>query len=550
VPSPHKALLALGLAIAIWVVAVAPRGLYSGDSGVKLAQTYALWSSGFTTRALPAHPELDPAGDFMAYGEFKRRVDGEWQGIYSLSFTALSAPMLGAFGMAGLPILPLLGTLLVLAGTFALARRIGCAPWWAVAISAVTVFATPVLLYSSQLTEHTLATGLVTWALALVVPDRETASPRRDLVAGVLVGFAATVRPECYLAIAAIGIASIVPPWTSRSVAIQRGALYAAGALAMLVPYWLLNLRLSGTWDPLVTFQEGAAASWTTLGLFLVGATRAPVTGIYIAFALCLVSGALPASWLRRLHVQLATTLLLAVVVGLSIMVALKSWHGTTGLFHVTPLAIVGLWAGGRSSAARRLWIGTALLLVAVLVLNRSNDAGGLQLGSRILMPVLPALLCLGGAHLQALRAERPTLALRYAHLIAIAGLAVLTAIAMARGMPESHSIVRNNDGAVEVATRAGPRVVVTTVWWQSQVLAPVLLDGKVLLLARDAAQLQRLIEQLRERGVSDFLLIEQGRPSPAPPGTELAPDGQTRLPFGGEGMMYLRTMRIARAAP
>jgi len=432
----------------------------------------------------------------------------------------------------------------VLTGTFALARRIGCTPWWSVAISALAVLATPVLLYSSQFTEHTLATGLVTWALALVIPDRASAA-RRDLVAGVLVGLAATVRPECYLASAAVGLALLVPPWTSWPILVRRGALYAAGALVMLVPYWLVNLRLSDTWDPLVTFQAGAAASWTTLGLFLVGAARDPITGIYIAYALCLVTGALPESWRRGPRVQIATTVLLAVVAGLSIMVARHTWPGTSGLFSVTPLAIVGLWAGGRISAARRLWVSTVLLLVAVLVLNRSNDAGGLQLGARILMPVLPALLCLGGVHVQNLRQERPVRAVRGLHLLALAVLAVLTAIAMARGIPDAHSIVRNNERAVDVAARAQPRVLVTTVWWQSQVLTPVLLDGKVLLFAGDDAQRQRLVSQLRGRGITEVILIDQGRPSAPVAGTHVVAEGQTKLPFGNEGWMYVRTLRI-----
>ena len=70
--APHKALVALGLALTIWVVALAPRGLFSGDSGVKLAQSHALWTSGFSSRALPA-PEVDPVGEFTGYGELPPR---------------------------------------------------------------------------------------------------------------------------------------------------------------------------------------------------------------------------------------------------------------------------------------------------------------------------------------------------------------------------------------------------------------------------------------------------------------------------------------------
>jgi hypothetical protein len=38
------------LVLAVWVLGFAPRGLFSGDSGVKLAQAYALWENGFSSR--------------------------------------------------------------------------------------------------------------------------------------------------------------------------------------------------------------------------------------------------------------------------------------------------------------------------------------------------------------------------------------------------------------------------------------------------------------------------------------------------------------------
>jgi hypothetical protein len=551
VQGPHKALVALGLSITIWVFAVAPRGMFSGDSGVKLAQSHALWTSGFSTRALPTL-DVDPTGELTGYGEFKRRVDGEWQGIYSLTFTALTAPLIGAFGLTGMLILPLLGTLLVLAGTYVLARRAGCDPWWAVATSALIAFATPLLFYSSQLTEHTLATGLVTWALVLVVPDRTSAS-RRDLLAGVLVGFAATVRPECYLAIAAVGIALLVPPWTTWQTVLRRGALFAAGALVIVIPYWLINERLSGTWDPLVTFQKGAAVSWNNIGLLVVGVTRAPVNGIFIAYGLCLLTGALPTSWRRGLRMQVATTTLLAVVVGLSAMVALYSyWRGSTGLFTVTPIAIVGLWAGGRTSAARRAWVGSVVLLIAVLALNRSGDSGGLQFGARLLMPVVPALLCLGCAHLQTHWREQQHRALRWLHLVAVSGLFVLTMIAMVRGMTEATSIARDGERAARLASRAKGSVIVTTMWWESQILAPALLDGKVSLHAADAAQLQRLYEQLADHGITDVTVVDLRPPSiPAAAGSHAVTAGErATTPWGAEGTMYFQEVRIEPARP
>jgi hypothetical protein len=97
----------------------------------------------------------------------------------------------------------------------------------------------------------------------------------------------------------------------------------------------------------------------------------------------------------------------------------------------------------------------------------------------------------------------------------------------------------------VEVAARAEPRVIITTVWWQSQVLAPVLLDGKVLLFAPDTAHLKRLLDQLSARGVGEVIVLDQRQRSGPVAGTHVGSEAQSRVPFGKEGMMYFRPIRL-----
>src|SRR5688500_16393478 len=116
-------LAAAALALAIWVLFFATRGLLSGDSGVKLAQAHALWDTSFTSRALPYDHELDPQERFFPYGEFVRKVEGERQGIYSLTFTALAAPLIGLFGLAGTMMLGLAGGIAILLGVDLLLGR-------------------------------------------------------------------------------------------------------------------------------------------------------------------------------------------------------------------------------------------------------------------------------------------------------------------------------------------------------------------------------------------------------------------------------------------
>jgi hypothetical protein len=213
----------------------------------------------------------------------------------------------------------------------------------------------------------------------------------------------------------------------------------------------------------------------------------------------------------------------------------------------VTPVAIVGLWAGGTTPAARQAWIASALLLIAVLALNRSNDAGGLQFGARLLMPVLPALLCLGCAHAQGHLNERGNRAVRTVHVIVLVSLLVLTGIAMVRGMSEACAIARDGERAAGLGSRAKGSVLITTMWWQSQVLAPALLDGKVPMFVADAAQLARLCQQLGDHGVTDATVVDLRPPLvPAVAGRYVVTAGdRSTTPWGADGTLYFQHIQI-----
>jgi hypothetical protein len=282
-------LAAAAVALTVWVLGFATRGLLSGDSGVKLAQAHALWETKFSTRGLPYDHALDPAERFFPYGDFLLRVDGERQGVYSVTFTAVAGVLSGVFGLTGTLLPGLAGGLLLLLAVDALAGRLGLSTAARLAAALGTVGLTPALLYSAQLSEHAPAVGLTVLALALVIPGAgadAAAAPRvRPALAGALVAAAATMRTECYLAVAAVGLALSARPDATLRQRIGEGAWYLAGALGVLLPYWGLCLALSDTWDPMVTFQKPAPSWWNNVVKLLIGETR----------------GGEPAAWLPTL---------------------------------------------------------------------------------------------------------------------------------------------------------------------------------------------------------------------------------------------------------
>ncbi len=511
------ALAVAAAALAIWVLGFASRGLFSGDSGVKLAQSHALWDGGFSTRALPQDRAVDPSGKFLPYEEtlrrpvFQRVVDGEHQGIYSLSFTAAAAPLVGLLGTTGMMLVGLAGGIGILLGVDRLLGRMGASSPARVAGAVIAVALTPVLLYSAQFTEHTPAVALCTFAIAALL------EPRRPLIAGLLLGLAATMRGECYIAIAAAGVALVARDTPGR---VRDGVRFVAGALAPLLLYWALNLWLSGTWDPVVTSQKAAPERWLNTERLLFGEPRdgSPVLWLGLLGFVTMLALAPPpraaadprGPILRLLGSAILLFLAWTLHAQFERALAAKITRVPRGLFAVTPLVAYGLLGSIWEARWRPVWIYGALATAAIVALNGSNDAGGLQLGARFLLPVVPALIALAVATVDAeLRAPRP-LGLRAAAAAGPAALALASGLLLVEGVGHAYPIVRDGATATAAARGAPGDVVVTRYWVESQVLAPVLLDGKRIFQTPPKHDLREILERLDATGVHDVLVINK----------------------------------------
>lgn len=514
----------VALALVAWVGLLAPRGFFSGDSGVKLVQAHGLWVSGFSSRALPYDHGVDPEERYFPYqrNDFTRVVDGERQGTYSIVFCGVMAALIALFGLAALPVPGVAGALLMIWGLYRAAVRSGLGPALTLGIVAIAALATPVLFYASQLTEHTLAAGLGIAALAMIAPvKREPASldPGVDTIqiwpgsAGVLAALAATMRPEGYCVVAALGLAVVLLPGLATGMRVRHGFSYLAGCVPVLAAYWLINLATAGTWDPLVTANSSAqkaASSYFTMVFFwgeLPAGTR-PALWLALA-ALPAVAGLVPPRVTGRLG-----GIILRVVVAAVIAIAawrtqsLATGRVLSGLLCVTPLVALGLLAGPWRPRNRAPWLAAVLFLLQVAILPSGGNAGGLQLGARLLMPALP-LLCL----LAAFAVEDDLLALRARWQRALILLAPLALVALtihgsARGTTQAVAIARNGEEIAQHAAAAPGNVIIARRGWESQLVSPVLLAGKS--IYEVPGQLGPLLEQLHERGERAFAVIDK----------------------------------------
>jgi len=510
-PGELRVALCVAVVLSIWIVGFASRGHFSGDHGAKLAEADALWASGFQTRALPENTVLDPLGRFFPYGELFRMYRGQHQGIYSIAFCALVAPAVGLFGKAGIPIIPLVATWFTLGLTTLIGRRLGLRPLPIAGALIAVAALTPIGFYAGQLQEHSVAIALIAGALVCLTPDAER--PMRPALAGLLLAAAAIMRPECYCALPAGGIALVVARGGRRAPLqlVRPGLAFAAAAVAVLVPFWLINLATAGVWDTVVGQNHGKPhLPWTgILLLFGPGAKRAPIA--VWAFAAAAVAAGQIAGWTQH---RIARPALEAIAWIAAL--ALLAWASAaqlnertlTGLFATTPLAALALLRRPASPAARHVLVFSAVFAIQVIALDHSGTAGGLQFGARYLSPLLPGLVLLALGNADAAIRDGATLAARRSGRLALAAAIVVTCGTTAVGWRRAETIARDGAAAAEAAATAGPRVIVTRRPWESQLLAPLPAGGALLNVNGDPTP---LLDQLAAAGVTQIVFVARG---------------------------------------
>jgi hypothetical protein len=154
-------------------------------------------------------------------------------------------PLLTSFfyttmGQWALPLFPVLGGLLTAVATYKLGILVQVK--YSRLLLWATVFATPILFYSLELWDHTLAAAAAAWGVYSVA--RGVVSGRWQPVAwgSVAIGLGLGQRPEMYVFAIALAAGLFLVGW-------QRWNLWAAyvvGGVFATIPIWLLQYRWTG----------------------------------------------------------------------------------------------------------------------------------------------------------------------------------------------------------------------------------------------------------------------------------------------------------------
>lgn len=509
------ALVAATLAVLAYVVTPGD-AFMAFDAAIKFVQAAALQSTGFRSMAIP-YPgrPFDPAGIFFPFSPpFVFLSGGQYQSIFPSAYAVLAALLLPF----GLPAQRALG---VVCGSLAAAacgwlsdrgpRRM---PVWLLAL------ATPVWFYAIANGEPALSLAASTAAFAVALSG---SGPRTDLVAGVLLGVAATVREEAMLLVPGLVVARALTVGGRLRLWALLGA-FAGPVLVMALVDWawlgrppLAHLRHAVPMLDAVlpraraVLPHLATLPWferyqTIVGYWLVGG------GPIVEWSLAAGVGAAFLSRGRAVGpVVLAVFLAALAAYHLRIVIGLlPAPRSEEGLLRLAPFLIFAALPAAPATPLSRVRT-TALVTTVAFLIGAAltlTTTGGKGFGPRLTVGLWPLLVAAAWDALVSWRSWQGSRAVRGV-IIASGSVLIACAVMMQLAIALRPWANRQREDVAALAfVRALPdQVIVIDDMLELQVVATEYLNRTVLMVARpdDWAVLG---ERLADAGVTRFTVL------------------------------------------
>lgn len=408
-PVARQVLLAAGALLVVYVAlsfVTDPGGYLGTDTGGKVTTLAAMHQHDTWTDPDVGYwaEQWDPAGELHPFFGTKH-INGHWVQVTTLPMILAAEPLYRLGGYRAALLLPMLGGVACALAARALARQLRAKPrvaWWAFWLIGL---ASPVLIYSLDLWEHTLGLAAMAWGtVALLHAVRRERAPGmwRGLVSygaltGLAFGAAATMRSEAlvYVAVFTAG-ACLTMLWRDRSLA--RPLLFGAATSAATAGVFLANVALerailgssirsgrtagaaSGAGsDVALRLREG----WVTTFGISPSATQPWLT--LSALGVVLVGWV---AWRGRDDGRVDERFLAVLVLGAASIWLLRFADGlgfVSGLFGALPIAAAGVVAV-RDHPERRLPVGLALATLPVIWATQYTGGAGPQWGGRYVL--------------------------------------------------------------------------------------------------------------------------------------------------------------------
>ena len=547
--SAFLSIAAVAVVYCVTLAALDRDGLWITDNEVKLLQLRGILASGYTEFSIPwPGRALDP--EFRANPipyMFSQVHEGQLYPVFSPIFAILASVPYDWFGYTGLYVLPLLASLLTLAGVAKLVDLVveegttrTIARHGAVLVAGLC---TPLWFYSVVFWEHTVAASLCVWSVyhfARFGAGEEEAQDARSLLwASLLAAAAVYLRDELYIFCALVILCAA---WYCRRSGFRQPATAAAVMALALLPLWLFQWQALSHPLGFHLSRHMATEAGVVGHLFsrprvlynlLVSSSPSPALSVLVTipFALAVIR-----TWRRRADASTAAVPALVTAATAGGIIALGGYpltespiqymlSSSNAFFAVAPVVILGLFLPlpGPSVERRVLVIICGYMALYCLA---APDIGskGIHWGNRYFLFIYPLLVALA-ASTSAVHWRRVGSGERWRR----GGVALVVVILFSLGsqvysihlLKERKAFSRHLN---EVVSARPEEVIVSTARWVPQAIFESFYD-KICLYVESPRALRGLIPALEKAGYTEVLLIVPGITAKTLPTSELVKD-------------------------
>lgn len=231
----HVILLSLTLFLLAWV-SFSSLAFFASDTGLRFLQIRELIAHQWQTFAVdyPAR-FLDPDLQFTPYYYAYSVIDNQIYLNISHFLPWLASFLYAFLGPVGLSIVPVLGGFLTAVaiyrlGVLAQVKHPHLLLW-------TVIFGTPIIFYSLELWDHTLAAACAAWAVYGAARGIINGRWQPLVWGGAAAGIGLGQRPEMYPFALSLGLALIIITWPQW----QKWVAFFSGGTAGALPIWFLQ---------------------------------------------------------------------------------------------------------------------------------------------------------------------------------------------------------------------------------------------------------------------------------------------------------------------
>lgn len=399
----------LFLYLLAWLI-MSPLTFLGSDVGLRFLQIQELINNNWQSFAInyPAR-SVDPQLQHVPYYYGYLVVDNEIYFAISPFLPLFASFFYVIMGTAGLPIIPVLGGVFTALAIYALAKLSSLRnPLLGFFI---TLFATPLLFYCLELWDHTIGTAFAMWGVYGIARGLQTEHKWPLFWGGVSLALALGQRPELYVFTLALAISTLIVSWPLW----QKWLVIAGGGLTGLLPIWALQYLWFGHPLGMSTaphlFGYGKPASYPVVPpqvpalskagyLLLHVEPRSVLT--FVTLMLVLAGTAIIVLNLRSYKKQqpylfaagfILTTL--GYLLWPAVVLNGRPLIGLLSTFSLLPLSLTYLDNNRRPQRTLYNLVLSTTFIFVVLMLLAWPTTGGVQWGTRYLLPAYPLMVYL-----------------------------------------------------------------------------------------------------------------------------------------------------------